>query len=76
MPVDNNGYWKSEDEDATESTQTSDEFAREGGGRQLSIPGTRGENKKLALGLTGLGLENIKKQTVWGEIMEPAVQQS
>ena len=62
MPVDNNWYWKSEDEDSTKSTETSDQFAREGGRRQFSIPVRCGANKQ-GLGKISLYLENIKGQT-------------
>ena len=54
MPVDNNWYWKSENENSTKSTETSDEFAREGGGRQFSIPVICQENKQGLAGKHGL----------------------
>ena len=64
MPVDNNGYREGQYEDPTESTETTDQFAREGGGRQFSIPVMCEQDKRRSRSVKYK--EANRAQTVWG----------
>ena len=73
---DNKRNRKCEDKHSTESTETSDEFAREGWGRQLSIPVTCEKNEETETGAQLARFGKYKEADSLGGIFEPSVQQS